>query len=205
MDLIGSMSSQLGIDAGAAQALAGGVLGMVRGQVAEHAGADTAAQIDAAVPELGGWQQQAASLLGGGGSDAMGALGGLLGGGGAQAGGGLGGALGGLLGGSGGGDQASSGGGGLGGLLGGAASALAGAQQAQAIGGLLQKVGLDASMASTVAPMVLQFLKSRLDPALVSKILAAAPMLAAFTGGGQGGGGGLAGALGGLGGLLGGD
>ena len=90
MDLIGALSSQLGIDSSKAEALAGGVLGAVRGQVAENASPEAAQQIDSAVPQLGGWMQTAQSMLGGDEAEAApaaesglgGMLGGMLGGGG---------------------------------------------------------------------------------------------------------------------------
>ena len=70
---------------------------------------------------------------------------------------------------------------------------------------LLQRFNIDAGKASLVAPLLLNFLKSRLDPKLVGGILAVMPMLANLGSGGgnaPGGGGGQGG--GGLGGLLGG-
>ncbi|WP_279635966.1 DUF2780 domain-containing protein [Corallococcus terminator] len=100
-------------------------------------------------------------------------------------GGGLMGALGGLMGGG--------GGGGLMGALGGAA---AHAGEVAGVVAILQRFNLDAGKATLVAPLLLDFLKSRLDPGLVGKILAVAPMLAG--GGGSQGGGGLGGMLGGL-------
>ncbi|RKI06589.1 hypothetical protein D7Y13_19935 [Corallococcus praedator] len=85
-------------------------------------------------------------------------------------------------------------GGGLMGALGGAA---AHAGEVAGVVAILQRFNLDAGKAALVAPLLLDFLKSRLDPGLVGKILAVAPMLA---GGGSGpqGGGGLGGMLGGL-------
>jgi uncharacterized membrane protein YgcG len=88
----------------------------------------------------------------------------------------------------------------LGGALGGQAGEMAG------VVALLQRFNLDAGKASLVAPLLLNFLKSRLDPKLVSGILAVMPMLANLGGGGGGGspgggsqgGGGLGGILGGL-------
>ena len=79
MDLINQLSSQLGVDPAQAQALAGSVLGGVRGQVAEQMGEDAAGQLDAQVPELDGWQEQAEAAVGGD-SAAGGLLGGLAGG-----------------------------------------------------------------------------------------------------------------------------
>lgn len=105
------------------------------------------------------------------------------------------GALGGLLGGQG------PSGGGLMGALGGAVGQ---AGEVAGLVALLQRFNLDADKASLVAPLLLAFLKSRLDPKLVGGILAVMPMLANLgegggsPGGGAPGGGGLGGLLGGL-------
>lgn len=82
MDLIGALSSQLGIDSSKAEAVAGSVLGMVRGQVQESAGDDAVGELDQAVPQLSGWMDAAKSMMGGASDDAApagGALGGLIG------------------------------------------------------------------------------------------------------------------------------
>lgn len=164
MDLIGTLSSQLGIPADQAQAVAGGVLGALQSKVKGELGDQVAGQLGQAVPELSGWQAKAGQLLGGGGGggagDAMSALGGLLGGGG--------------------------GGGGLAGALGGAVSALTGSGEAAAIAGLIGKLGLDPGKAAMIAPMALDFLKSRLSPELLGTVLKVAPFL---TGGGGAAGG----------------
>jgi hypothetical protein len=216
MDLIQALSNHAGLDTDRAQALAGGVLGLVRSAVETQSGAAAAQQVDAAVPELGAWQAAAARLVGGdAGGEAgsgLGALGGLAaqalaGADGGGGGGGLG-ALGGLA------AQALAGGGGGGGGLGGlAAQALAGAGggglgalgglAAQALGGggltgLFGKLGLDPSMLGTVAPLVLQFLEGRLPPELLGLAKSALPLLGGAGGSTGGGAGGL------LGGLLGG-
>ncbi|NOJ94349.1 hypothetical protein HMI51_15595 [Corallococcus coralloides] len=169
MDLIGQLSQQLGVDGTQAQGLAGSLLKLVQGTVQEKVGPDAARQMDQAIPEMQGWQQQAQSP--------------------AADGGGLMGALGGMLGGAGGG-----GGGGLMGALGGAA---AHAGEVAGVVAILQRFNLDTSKATLVAPLLLNFLKSRLDPGLVGKILAVMPMLAGGSGGPQGGGG-LGGMLGGI-------
>jgi len=176
MDLIGQLTQQLGVNPQQAQGLAGSVLGLVQGTVKEKLGEGAAGQMAQAVPEMQGWQQAAqAAPASGGGSGMMGALGGLMGGGGGSSGGGLGGML---------------------GALGGAASQ---AGEVAALVSLAQRFNVDASKATLVAPLVLNFLKSRLDPGLVSKILAVVPMLGGAGGGTGGpGGGGLGGALGGL-------
>ena len=160
MDFIGMLGSQLGIGGEQAQALAGSVLGGVKGAVAEQLGAESAGKMADAIPELDGWQAQAAKLVGGqssGGADLLGGLPGMLGG--------------------------SSGGGGL---LDSALGAVAGAQQVSAISGVLTKLGLDGGMAATVAPMVIEFLKSRIDSELLTKILAAVPMPSGLAGGDDG-------------------
>lgn len=75
MDLIAQLSSQLGVDPTQAQALAGAVLGGVKDQVGEHVGTEAAQSLDAQVPELSTWQQQASQTL-----EQPKATGGLLGG-----------------------------------------------------------------------------------------------------------------------------
>jgi hypothetical protein len=205
MDLIGQLSQQLGVDGTQAQGLAGSLLKLVQGTVKEKVGPEASDQMGRAIPEMDTWQQQAAPTAApgeAGGGGLMGALGGLMGGGQGGGGGGLGGlmggggggggGLGGLMGGGGGG-----GGGGLMGALGGMASQ---AGEMAAVVSLLGRFNIDAGKATLVAPLLLNFLKSRLDPGLVSKILAVVPMLA----GGGGGGGGTPGGGGGLGGMLGG-
>lgn len=157
MDLISKLASTLGVPDTQAQAVAGAVLGKVKEQVADEAGGAAAAQVDAAVPELSGWQAQAGALLGGGG--------------------------------------------GLGGLLGAAAGALGGqqAQDTAAIVAILAKLDIDASKAALVAPLVLSFLKDRLEPGTLQMVLKAAPLLAGGQGGGAAGGmGAAADMLGGL-------
>jgi hypothetical protein len=190
MDFIGQLSQQLGVDSQQAQGLAGSLLKLVQGTVKEKMGPQAADQMGQAIPEMQGWQQQAEARTaqaqqpesGGG---LMGALGGL----------------GGLLGGQG---QGQSGGGGLLGALGGAVGQ---AGEVAGVVALLQRFNLDAGKAALVAPLLLNFLKSRLDPKLVSGILTVMPMLANLGSGGgntpggggsQGGGGGLGGLLGGL-------
>lgn len=183
MDLIGQLAGTLGLEENQAQALAGTVIGGVQSAVADE-DPDKAAEIGKAVPELGGWQSTAGSLLGGGGDEGGGGLGGLLGG--------LAGAAGG-------------GGGGAAGLLGAAAGALGGqeAKDTLAVVGILNKFDVDAGKAAMVAPLILNFLKSRVEPGTLSTILAVAPMLAGAVGGDDDGGddkpgGGVMGALGGL-------
>ncbi len=184
MDFIGQLSQQMGVDSHQAQGLAGSLLKLVQGAVKDKMGPDAATQMDSAIPEMQGWQrqaeqQQAAPAAGGGLMGALGGLGGMLGG---QGGGG-------------------SGGGGLLGALGGAA---AHAGEVAGVVSLLQRFNIDAGKASLVAPLLLDFLKSRLDPKLVSGILMVVPMLAGAggnkppEGGGSAGGGGLGGLLGGL-------
>jgi len=184
MDFIGQLSQQMGVDSHQAQGLAGSLLKLVQGAVKEKMGPEAAGQLDTAIPELGAWQAQAQAQQAAqpeSGSGLMGALGGL----------------GSLLGGQG---QGASGGG-LMGALGGAVSQ---AGEVAGVVALLQRFNIDAGKASLVAPLLLNFLKSRLDPQLVSGILLVVPMLANAAGGkppeggGSTGGGGLGGLLGGL-------
>lgn len=180
MDFIGQLAGALGVAPDQAKAVAGTVLGAAKGAVSSEHGDDTAAQLDQAVPELADWQSKA--------DDVMAEE--------APAAGGLGGMLGGLA-----------SGGGLGALAG----AVGGAQAKDIAGvvAVLGKLGIDESKAGLVAPIALQFLKSRLDPGLLSKVLAVAPLLSgeggglagaagALLGGGGDTAGGLGGALGGL-------
>lgn len=186
MDFIGQLSQQLGVDSNQAQGLAGSLLKLVQGTVKEKMGPEAADQMGQAIPEMQGWQQAAAQAQqtsrpesGGGLMGALGGLGGLLGG------------------------QGQSGGGG--GLMGALGGAVGQASEVAGVVALLQRFNLDAGKASLVAPLLLDFLKSRLDPKLVGGILAVMPMLANLGGGGgntPGGGGSQGG--GGLGGLLGG-
>lgn len=163
MDLIAILTSQLGIEAGKAQGLAGVVLGKIEEQVGQKLGGADAAALRTQVPELDDWKAKAAALDGGGGGGGLlGAAGSLLGG------------AGGLLGGS--------GGGGL------------------DIGGLLQlagKAGLGRGAVEKLLPILVSFLKSRLDPALLSRVLSVVPGLDKLTGGATSGGG-LGGLLGGI-------
>ncbi|OJT17470.1 hypothetical protein BO221_46035 [Archangium sp. Cb G35] len=189
MDFIGQLSQQLGVDSNQAQGLAGSLLKLVQGTVKEKMGPEAADQMGQAIPEMQGWQQQAEAgtqpaAQGESGGGLMGALGGL----------------GGLLGG-----QGQSSGGGGGGLMGALGGAVGQASEVAGVVALLQRFNIDAGKASLVAPLLLNFLKSRLDPKLVGGILAVMPMLANLGSGGgntPGGGGGQGG--GGLGGLLGG-
>ncbi|MET0401781.1 MAG: DUF2780 domain-containing protein [Cystobacter sp.] len=103
----------------------------------------------------------------------------------------------------------------LGGLLGGQSPGAAGGALAGALGqagevaavvALLHRFNLDPGKGALVAPLLLDFLKARLDPTLVSGILTAMPALTQLLGGNKppegggspGGGGGLGGLLGGL-------
>lgn|GEM_PF-1249361 len=167
MDLIGQLSQQLGVDGTQAQGLAGGLLKLVQGTVKEKLGPDTANQLGQAIPEMDRWQQAAPPAE--------------------PEGGGLMGALGGLMGGQ----------GGAGGLMGALGGAAAQGAEVAAVVSLLGRFNLDASKAALVAPLLLDFLKSRLDPALVGKVLSVLPMLTGGAGGGDSGGG-LGGMLGGL-------
>ena len=70
-------------------------------------------------------------------------------------------------------------------------------QSAQAVA-LLSKLGLSTEQATMAVPLVLGFLRDRLDPSTLDLILKAAPFLSAFSGDDDGDGGGLGGMLGGL-------
>ncbi len=196
MDLIATLSSQLGIDPEKAQGLAGAVLGQVEQRVGQQLGGSDAATLRSELPELDAWKAKAAALGGPGvssaggdaGSDARGAGGGL---------GGLLGAAAAALGGSGG-----AGGGGLGGLLGAAGGSLGGAGSGASAGfdvtSLLQiasKAGLGPSSVQQLVPIVVTFLKSRLDPSTLAKVFSAVPGLEKLGGGDKGG---LLGMLGGI-------
>ncbi len=161
MDLIASLASAVGVDQAKATALAGGVLGSLKGVVEEKVGGDAAQQMDSAIPELGGWEQKAQAALAPEAEES-----------------GLGGLLGGLAG--------AAGGGSAGGLMGALAGAIGGedAKHTVAVAGVLSGLGLDASKATLAAPVLYDFLKSRLSPDLLSKILTVAPLLAAVKGGG---------------------
>lgn len=172
MDLIGSLVSQLGVDRGAAEGAAGGVLSAIR----EHApGPDTDAVL-AKVPEADGWIAKARSAVSGAGQGGVG---------------GLGGALGALGGGGGGVGSDESAGGGLGAALGGMGGALGGAAGAAGLTSILGKLGIGGDKLGTLLPLVVQFLQARAGNDLVGKVLARVPFL-------DQGGGGLGSALGGL-------
>lgn len=180
MDLIGQLSQQLGVNGTQAQGVAGALLKLVQGTVKEKLGPDAANQMGGAIPEMDSWQQAAQAApqpMPGAGGGLLGALGGLVRGNDGGGGGG--------------------GNGGMGAMLGSIGGVAAQAGELAAVVGLLGRFNIDASKAVLVAPLLLDFLKARLDPGLVSKVLAVVPML---TGGGNtpGGGGGLGGMLGGL-------
>ncbi len=85
MDLIGTLSSQLGMTPDQAKGLAGGLLGVVNGVVHHGAGPGAAGQLQAAIPEITNWLQTAAAHQGvsvpaGGSGDLLGMLGSMLGG-----------------------------------------------------------------------------------------------------------------------------
>jgi len=166
MDFIAALAEKAGLSGSQATAVAGGVLGLVKDQLADSGPPGAAEKLSAAVPELSGWEKAAQAVTGGGG----GGLGALAGGLGALTGGG--GGLGALTSGAG------------GGLLGAVAGAVGGekAQNTVAIVGVLSSLGLDTGKAAIVGPLALQFLESRLDPATLKMALQAAPMLAGFVG-----------------------
>ena len=173
MDLIGTLSSTLGISPDQAKAVAGGVMGMVKGNLEdsdEDGTTEAAGALSSAVPEMSEWTAAAKAMTE---EKAP-----------AASGGGLGGMLGGLMGGGskGGGAASMLGALGGGGALGALAGAIGGAdaQNTAMLVGILGKVGLDASKAQMVAPIAYNFLKSRLSPDLLSKVSSAAPLLTKF-------------------------
>jgi hypothetical protein len=194
MDLIATLSSQLGLDPEKAQGLAGAVLGQVEQRVGQKLGGGEAASLRSALPELDTWKAKAAALggAGDGGEGSAGVSGGL---------GGVFGAAAGALGGG----ASSAAGGGLGGLLGAAGSLLGGVGGGSGSGAagldlasLLQvasRAGLSPSTAQQLLPIVVSFLKSRLDPSTLAKVFSAVPGLDKLGGGSQGG---LLGMLGGI-------
>ena len=182
MDLIGQLSQQLGVDGTQAQGVAGSLLKLVQGTVREKLGPDAASQMGSAIPEMESWQQAAGpapQLMPGAGGGMLGTLDGLVRGNDGGGGGG--------------------GGGGMGAMLGAIGGVATQAGEVAAVASLLGHFNINASKAVLVAPLLLDFLKSRLDPGLVGKILAVVPMLSGGGGGHTpGGGGGLGGLLGGL-------
>src|SRR4051812_1225869 len=62
MDLIASLTSQLGIDSDKAQGLAGVVLGKLEEQVGQKLGGGDAAALRDQVPELSDWKAKGAAL-----------------------------------------------------------------------------------------------------------------------------------------------
>jgi hypothetical protein len=175
MDLVQTLSSQLGVTPDQAKGLAGGLLGVVNGAVHHGAGPDAATQLQAAIPELKTWMQTAAAHQGvaapaGGSGDLLGMLGSMLGG--AQ-------------------------GTGTGNL----ATQLQGNGAAAAMSGMLAKYGVKPEQLAAVAPVVGQFIQHRMGPNAQSVLGQVLPMLTG-TGQGQpqaqGALGGLASVLGGL-------
>ncbi|MEZ4315907.1 MAG: hypothetical protein R3F61_00310 [Myxococcota bacterium] len=169
MDLVGALSGAFGVEGKQAEAIAGALLATVKDQVASGTeGTEVEEKLDSAVPEMGGWLDTAKSLAGtpSAGPQGGGMLGGLMG-----------------LAGSGAGQQ-------LLGAVGGKQ-----AQHAALLAAVLGKVGLDETKAMMAAPIVLQFLESRIDKVWLDRILAAAPLL---TGAQPGGAGNALGALGSL-------
>jgi hypothetical protein len=79
MDLIATLSSQLGIDAGSAKGLAGSTLGLLEQQVGQKLGGADVSALKAQLPELPEWKAAAEGGSTGGGG-LLGAAGGLLGG-----------------------------------------------------------------------------------------------------------------------------
>lgn len=184
MDLIEKLSGTLGMDASQAEALAGSVLGGLKGQVEKEVGSSEAQAFGEAIPELSKWTDAAKAKLGG---DDVGETGsdGLLD----------------LVG------QAAGGGGG--GLLGAAAGLLGGGSGGAKIGGfdigsimgLMKNFNLDGAKAGDLGGVLMGFLQERLPGELMNMLGDKIPMLSFLSK--SSGGGGLVGGL--LGGLLGGS
>lgn len=64
MELIDALSHQLNIDPTKAQALAGGIFGVVEDALTDRAGDDAGKQLEAVVPELPAWKQAAETHMG---------------------------------------------------------------------------------------------------------------------------------------------
>jgi len=171
MDLIGTLSSQLGMTPDQAKGLAGGLLGVVNGAVHHGAGPDAAGQLQAAIPELKNWMQttaahQGAAAPAGGSGDLLGMLGSMLGG--AQGAGNL-------------------------------ATQLQGSGAATAMTTVLAKYGIKPEQMAAVAPVLGQFLQHRMGAegaqSIIGQVL---PMLTGAQGQASGGLGGIASMLSGL-------
>lgn len=167
MDLIGSLTSQLGLDETQAKGLAGGLMGLVKTGLASQSGEDAAAQLEAEVPEMAAWQSEGDTPPG---QPGIGELLGSLGGG------GFGEAL-----------------GGLGGMLGGAAQT---AGLAGAVAALVEKFGLDAGKAQIAGQLAANFLSERLGSDLLGKVQPFLGLISGGAGNEDGGGlGGMLGGL----------
>lgn len=87
MDVVSTLTEQLGIDQTQAKGLAGGLLGLVKAGVEQqHVGSDEANRLEAAMPEIQAWQAEGdtpegqpgiSELLGGLDLSQFGGLGGL--------------------------------------------------------------------------------------------------------------------------------
>ena len=158
MDLVSGLASAVGIPQDQAKAVAGLVLGMASTQVSEQK-PELAAQMSTAIPEISGWQTAADTFVRSLSQSAPAAA--------PQAEPQPQGLFGGLL---------SAAGGGLGNQLLGAIAGPEVAQGAQ-LAMVLDRIGLTTEQAAAAAPVVLNFLKSRLDESIVQQIVAAAPLL----------------------------
>jgi len=94
MEFIDLISQQMGVERPRAEALAGGVLDVVKTALGQQTDAATAERFEAAVPELSGWRKSAEAHLGGDASGPPGGLGELLSGALGSVGGGFGGSAG---------------------------------------------------------------------------------------------------------------
>lgn len=164
MDLVSGLASAVGIPQDQAKAVAGLVLGMANTQVSEQK-PELAAQMSTAIPEISGWRAAADTFISSLSktSPAQAApqqpapqqpapQGGLFG------------------------DLLSAAGSGFGNQILGAIAGQEVAQGAQ-LAMVLDRIGLTTEQAAAAAPVVLNFLKSRLDETTVQQIVSAAPLL----------------------------
>lgn len=154
MDLIGQLSSALGVESNKAQALAGTLLGAARSQLAENGDAEDVAKLDAAVPELSDWKSTANAQV----QDP-------------SVGDGAGEGLGGLFS-----SLSKAAGSSMGQQLIGAVAG-EGAREKAAVVSVLGQLGLQPSHAAMAAPVLLDFLEDRLSKDWTSRLVKAAPIL----------------------------
>ena len=149
MDFIGMLASKFGVDEDAARAIAGTAVGSVQSAVKRDSGDEAAAEVEAAIPEMSDWKSKAKAVLD---RDDDEGGGGLL---------------------------SDIFGGGTGDILSSVAGAIGGeqAKEMATLIALFGKLGIDAEKAQLAAPFVLDFLKKRLSPELLSLATSATPVL----------------------------